>query len=160
MTKQWIPAEYLDEGPCDLRDSPDAWLAAISDGAICLDTPSTWTGGDAEAARITMVDGVVVPFLYYEEIDTATLTLAENGDWTVDTAMPTQANGVAAMDGWQHETAAGNLEEVVDALVSLGAEPGEYPISYYFWSEQIALHYVARLRTFVQVDGETEGGIA
>ena len=158
MDAKWIPFEYVDEGPCDLRDTPAAWLVNISDGATCLDTPDTWSGDDGEAAPPTLIkDGEIVQFLQFRKIGEATLILAEDGCWTVDNAMPPEANGAAAMHGWQYETASDDLAGVVDALKKYGAEPGEYLISYHFWSDRIALRYDAPSRSFARVEADGQG---
>ena len=68
--------------------------------------------------------------------------------WSVDSPMPPEAEQVCAINGWQIESLALSVEECAEALFDYDAEPGDYELSYYTWSDGIPFVFDAAARTF------------
>jgi hypothetical protein len=78
----------------------------------------------------------------------AILTLWAKRQWSVDNPMPQFAEQVCALNGWQVESLATSVEECAEALFDYDAEPGEYELSYYTWSDGIPFVFDGARRTF------------
>ena len=65
--------------------------------------------------------------------------------------MPREAENVCALNGWQLDSLALSVEECIEALRDAGAEPDEYELSYYTWSDGIAFVFDLTSRSFEQL---------
>jgi hypothetical protein len=122
----WLPYDLMDEMIPPPRNSPDDWIGSLDDGApaIIADVDDGRT-----AEKICLLhDGDTVKF--------------------VDSPMPPEAEQVCAINGWQIESLANSVEECAAALLDYDAEPGDYELSYYTWSDGIPFVFDAAARTF------------
>jgi hypothetical protein len=70
---------------------------------------------------------------------------------------PQEAEQVCAINGWQIESLAASVEECAEALFDYDAEPGNYELSYYTWSDDIPFIFDGARRAFGRTadrDGE------
>lgn len=142
----WLPSDLMDEMIPTPRSTPDAWIASLNDGAPALD----W-GDDGEDGRPKgpmLKDGDVVNFQSCTKYGEAVLTFRAAADWSVDRPMPPEAKQVCAMRGWQTDSLASTVEECVENLIEHEAEPGEYELSYFTWSDDIPHRFDAKTRSF------------
>jgi hypothetical protein len=62
--------------------------------------------------------------------------------------MPAEAENVCAMQGWQIDSLAPSISECAEALFDADAEPDDYDLSYYTWSNDIPHRFDAKTRCF------------
>jgi hypothetical protein len=145
----WLPSDLMDEMIPPPRPSPDAWITSFDDGAPALDR-----GEDDETGRprrSPLKDGEIVNFQSCTHYGCATLTLKAGREWSVDRPMPPEAENVCAMEGWQIDTLAPDVEGCAQALFDTDAEPDDYELSYYTWSADIPHRFDIASRKFKPV---------
>lgn len=140
----WFPDHYVDEMMPSDRDSPDAWLTRIDDGAPALDRACEFDAPEL------LKDGEIVMFTRRNDYGGADLTLRETGEWSVSAPMPAEAEQCCVTHGWQLDTLATSLPELVDNLKMADAEPDEYPVIYYTFVHSIAFRYDAASHKFIE----------
>lgn len=143
MKVEWLPAEYMDEVVPPLRASADAWIVVLDDGAPCL-------AGEVDGgiAPRQLVDGEAVGFQTCTDYGEATLTIAEDGSYTIKPPMPPEAQQVMAFGDL--ESMSPTIDELVTFLKHDGQlEPGEVRLFYYTWADAPALRFDAASRKFV-----------
>jgi hypothetical protein len=143
----WLPSKLMDETFPPPRPSPDDWITSLDDGA-----PAIENGEDYDQQEPTLLhDGEVILFQRCDHYGNANLTLAADGGWKVDRPKPPVATDVVAINGWQYETHASSVDECATMLVQAEADPGDYEISYYSWSDDIPHRFDAKARSFMPV---------
>ena len=143
---KWLPADLMDEMIPPPRNSPNDWVGSLDDGAAAIIAGAD-DGGSAEKICL-LRDGDVVKFCSMTRHGSAILTLMAERQWSVDTPMPKEAEQVCAINGWQVKSLALSVEECAEALFDYDAEPGDYELSYYTWSDGIPFVFDAAVRTF------------
>ena len=146
QTATWLPADLMDEMIPPPRNSPDDWVGSLDDGAPAI-IAGVDDGGTAEKICL-LRDGDTVKFCSMTAHGSAILTLKTERQWSVDRAMPPEAEQVCAINGWQIESLALSVEECAEALFDYDAAPGDYELSYYTWSDGIPFTFNAAARTF------------
>jgi hypothetical protein len=142
----WLPYDLMDEMTPAPRNSPDDWVGSLDDGAAAI---IAGVDGARTAEKICLLrDGDNVKFCSMTPHGSAILTLRTERQWSVDSPMPAAAEQVCAINGWQIESLATSVEECAEALFDYDAEPGDYTLSYYTWSDGIPFIFDAASRTF------------
>jgi hypothetical protein len=147
----WLPTEYQDEATPPPRETPDAWITKLDDGAPALaacNEDGAPDNGYSRPWRLT--DGQVVAFQEYTDFGEAMLTVAEDGAWTVDRPQPVGANCVRI----DYDYVGENLEDAVKTGWGMGeALPaGIYNVDYYAWTDDVAFRFDAASRCFVRIE--------
>lgn len=138
------PECYLDEVMPPGRADPNAWIVDI-DGAPQL----AGDGFDGEGST-ALVDGQIVRFWRCDIYDTIELTLTRDG-YSFAPEPPTVFEQCCILEGWQADTLATCVEEMVSLLREAEAEPGRYAASFYTFVDTGTWRFVAASRTFEQV---------
>lgn len=146
----WIPEPYYDEVVPEPKATPTAWIGSMDDGAPGL------LGFYDEVPERMLKDGDRVDFYETRSLGSATLTIAEDGSWSVDHEMPSGANLVCCPDTEDSQETIAELVRVgmenADEMWGGGVEPGsEHFITYWYWSERTRFRFDATSRSFVQV---------
>jgi hypothetical protein len=116
----------------------------MDDGA-----PALTNGEVGEALQLTLLRaGDIIRFTSCASYGNATLTLKPGGEWHADREMPREAENVCALNGWQLDSLAPSVDECVEALFEAGAEPDQYELSYYTWSNGIPFLFDAATLSF------------
>jgi hypothetical protein len=147
MADAWFPCDYVDEMmPAD-RASPDDWIAVMKGGHGLVSAEGPYDGQPPRP----LADGEIVTFMSRTDYGSAVLTMHEDGTWAVSSEMPEGAEQVCAMDGWQTDSLATNVEECVANIRDYGGGPGTYRLSYYTFSEPIAFEFGASTGKFKEI---------
>jgi len=129
----WAPADYVDETVPTLRASPSDWLVRGAEG-IGL-APFDLEPGEALSATDdihVLAQGETVMFTALTEFGDATMTIAEDGSFSVDRPMPPDAR-TCSLD---NDTSGETIEELVEAMRTWGDDTaGRYVVAYYAWSD-------------------------
>ena len=126
----WYPRDYCDETVPDSRESAQAWIERHGDGwRVAPLEPN-----NPESFHLGMLtDGDSVVFMSREDLGSATLTVAEDGTWSVDRDPPPEANTVNCEINL---SIAESLSAVVADLKGMECfDPGEsYHLDYSAWT--------------------------
>ena len=150
VTRTWLPMEWMDEVCPQTLPSPDGFLSRLDDGAWQIVPREVADGEDGWQSCITrLAPGQVVRFMWVEHYGFRTLTVRDDGTWSID--------GSGFPDGTAHfwipcdpDTLSESIDELVRGNDWRGPlEPGDHMIAGYTWSEPIAFEFV--------VDGATAG---
>lgn len=141
----WFPSDLMDEVMPPGRPSPSAWIVALDDGATALDLST-----DFEPVHHLLNDGDTVAFASRTDYGEATLTLTAT-DYSVSAEKPAGAEQCCALDGWQSDTLASDVAELVGHLRDCDQTEGEFRIAYYTFSDDIPYRFDAASKSFVRV---------
>lgn len=144
VDSQWYPECYLDECMPAGRASASAWIVEI-DGAPHL-AGDRFNGEGASP----LTDGQIVRFFRCDTFDTIEMTLTDDG-YSFAQEPPTDFEQCCILGGWQGDTLATCVEEMVALLRETEAEPGDYAASFYTYVDTGPWRFVAASRTFEQV---------
>lgn len=150
MQHGWLPHELQDEVVPPVRETPDAWIISLSDGAPALAYDNFYGGDDTPPGRL-LRDGEIVEFDEFQDYGGGTLTVNPDGTFTADPPMPAQANCV--------RTDLENVTDSIEHLVAHGGpgldcplEPGEHDLDFYHWSDVPGrFRFDAATRSFVRL---------
>lgn len=132
MTEGYVPEEFCDETTPPPRETPDAWIVEIG-GDFYLDA-SDDPNLDEETERFALVNGQPYRFERLEEFGEATLTIGDDGSYSVDRDMPPGADQLYVP--CDPETLSGSIAELVkNCGGDLG--PGEHVVSYFTYHEEV-----------------------
>jgi hypothetical protein len=115
---KWMPSCYMDEVVPPPRDSPQAWVVRLDDGAYALDS-----GGWDDETRTLLKDGETVMFDW-------TIIISER-QWTGSDWSPALPPEPAGTSGWM---AALEGEPILLADAAEVLEPGDF-VTPYCWSD-------------------------
>ena len=151
MADGWIPEPYFDEVVPEPKTTPSDWIGALDDGAPAL------LDFDGEEPERALHDGDRVDFYESRAMGSATLTIGDDGSWSVDREMPAGANLVSCYDlEDSFDTIAAMIESAKESAVEgCGGEfePGaEYFIRYWYWSARTPFRFDAATRAFVKME--------
>jgi hypothetical protein len=136
----WIPYEYFDETIPDVRRAPRDWIGRYDDGAAGL----LDFYGEGPARRLS--EGDEVRFIEYRDFGAAVLTVAGDGTWSVDRAMPDGANCVWCADlelGGRDiaQMMADWREGIEGSWASPFSESGPVTVVYGWWSDPLPFRF-------------------
>lgn len=153
--KRWMPAEWQDEIVPPARETPDAWIVSAADGVPMLagcyhgplgeDPDLKPTDDQPWGSPRLLSDGEIVPFCFTRDWGSAELTVRDDGTWSVDREMPSQANCVAVSGEW--ETVSASIADLVRN--SDMRDPETWTLAYYEWSEESPFVFDAATRRFL-----------
>ena len=143
---KWWPSEMVDEVMPPGREKPEDWLHGPSGLILHVEEGDD---DDAKAPVLLLEDGTIIEFVNCTKYGDAELSLRADGSWRVSSPKLRGAEQSCIMNGWQYETNADTVEETVKLLIETDAEPGEYPISYFTWSDTIPLRFDKAKHRFV-----------
>lgn len=130
----WWPTDYCDEVMPAGRADPDAWIVVRPGGAIGsawmiasdFDEPPVWS----------LADGAIVSFVSREIHDEIKLTLTADG-CRFERAPPAGFEQCCILLGFQAQTLAEGVDEMIARLRACEVDPGEFLASFYTFGAPI-----------------------
>jgi hypothetical protein len=122
----FLPDDYMDEIVPPTRQSPDAWVTRLDDGAYALDADSDMSG------PTLLSEGQIVKFCRLTNYGNAILTIGEDAH-TVEPPMPAEAENVMVL--FDPDTLSPGVRELVENLRESPHDLSEsFELIYYTWS--------------------------
>lgn len=155
---EYWPEQLVDEVMPPGRDSPEEWLTGEPPNVLLVVNPGDedWGGG---LRTIALADGDIIEFARCENFAAygdVTLTIEASGAWSINAPMPHKATACCVLDGWQGETVAGSVEDMVQDFLQEGPDPGDYNIAFFHWDE-LTMCFDKATRTFRNTKGALNG---
>lgn len=119
--RQWWPYRFLDESMPHGRDTPDAWLCRLDDGAPAYGIPGDNDGYGPKA----LAEGEVIEFTACDTVGSALLTFDADGGPIWQPAIPAYVDHLWDGDEIIADSAACFVEQVKDSIANGFAEDEE-----------------------------------
>ncbi|MBU3887722.1 MULTISPECIES: hypothetical protein [Methylosinus] len=145
VDSKWYPECYLDEVMPPGRADPSAWIVDIGGAAHLAGLEQD---GDQWARPLR--DGDTVRFFRCDTHDEIELRLAADGH-ALASEPPAEFEQCCVGGGWQGDTLAESVDEMVAGLREADAPPGDYDVFFYTYFDTGPWRFVAESRTFEQV---------
>jgi hypothetical protein len=131
MTEGYVPTCFADEVTPPPRPGPDDWTVA-KDGRFFFDKSGDFFDADDEMDNDELANGDAIPFMRLETFPNATLTVDDDGSWTVDPPAPDGAQQVVIE--YEPET----LDvSVKDLVANCALDAGEYDLRFFTWHNEV-----------------------
>ncbi|WP_424363567.1 hypothetical protein [Methylocystis parvus] len=141
--QKWWPEHFLDEVMPPGRDHPTAWIETIG-GRACIAAP------DDDREPRELKDGDLVRFQRCDDYGVIDLHLRPDG-YSLSQDPPKEAEQCCVLDGWNVETVAIDVAEMVESLRDAGADPETYRAAFYTFVDTGDWRYCAATNAFEQV---------
>lgn len=145
---EWWPTDYLDEVSPPGRHCPNAWIVDVEQEQYLAGEDAHEPFCREEATHL--IDGAIVHFSRCDTFAEIVLTLTADG-YSLASAVPEGFEQCCILDGWQCDTLAGSVEEMVAFLREAGDEPGDYAAAFYTFTDAGPWRFDRASRSFVQV---------
>jgi hypothetical protein len=139
----FVPEQWMDEMTATPFPSPDAFINRLDDGTYVLIPADKHEADDQDSYKhIPVKHGDILLFGQHRYYGLFTLTIQDDGEWSVNREYPQDATHFAIPYSW--ESCADNVDELIqfEELKS-----GSHDIIIYWWGDSRPFEFV--------VDGDT-----